>query len=298
MAFELTDTNPFSTNLLNVTSADRPGFTFSPDYLTEDFAKWKESVLGDMSKDSVALNVLDKYLSSAPVSDVSSAITAQSLYGIKSLAQRQQAVGALYNTFASAGKLFTDLLTVGMNYGNINRQRNNAQLSAENQMKALDNQILAFKNEINDKFNTTVARNAVTMAAKNLRVTAGNLLEQTKESAYDATQDINMYESNAELKKIMLRSQQAQADVAAKLMKTKEVTQFMGDVANLGLMIETKGGTFAKSWGDIYAPLDIPNIGDKIEGWAGEAYDWTAGQLSSAKDWFKNTFTFKGIENE
>ena len=89
-----------------------------------------------------------------------------------------------------------------------------------------------------------MARNTVTLATKNLRVTAGNLLEQTKDVAYDATQDIRMAESNAELKKILLRSQKRQADVTARLMKSREMTTLLGDVANLGLMIGTKGGTF------------------------------------------------------
>ena len=276
MAFELTDTNPFSTNFLSVTSTDRPGFTFNPDYLTEDFSKWKESVLGDLSKDSVSLTVLDKYLSSTPVSDVSSAITAQSLYGIKSQAQKQMAAGAALKTLASAGQLFSDLLVASSNWKNINRQRDNTKLEADVQMKALDNQILDFKNRIADKFNKTMAKNAVTLATKNLRVTAGNLLEQTKGAAQEATYDIRMAESNAELKKILLRSQQRQADISAKLMKSQEMTTLLNDFANLGLMIGTKGGTFADSWSeDVFKPLGIDTTG----------FDNAWGNI---KSWFKS----------
>ena len=223
----------------------RPGFTFDPNLFMEDFNTWEKGFLKQVD----SLYDLDVYSSlkiGKGLSDVTqnTGDISNSLSGIKSQAQRQMLGGAMLKTAGAAGKLFSDLLVASSNWKNINRQKENTKLEADVQMKALDNQILYFKNQIADKFNNLMARNTVTLATKNLRVTAGNLLEQTKDVAYDATQDIRMAESNAELKKILLRSQKRQADVTARLMKSREMTTLLGDVANLGLMIGTKGGTF------------------------------------------------------
>ena len=102
-------------------------------------------------------------------------------------------------------------------------------------MAALDNQVLFYKNQVANKFGELMARNAVTMAAKNLRVTAGNLLEQTKGAAIEATEDIQMKESNARLKKIALESEARQADVAKKLQKSLIVTDLIEDTAKLAM---------------------------------------------------------------
>ena len=98
-----------------------------------------------------------------------------------------------------------------------------------------------------------MARNTVTMAAKNLRVSTGALLEETKDAAYDATKDIQMLESNAELKKIALRNEEKQAKISAKLAKSQLVTNVIQGFADLGLNVATAGGTM-KSWGDLTAP--------------------------------------------
>lgn len=154
-------------------------------------------------------------------------------------------------TAASAGKLFTQLLTAGTAWGNANRQATNTKLQAENQMAALDNQVLYYKNQITDKFNTLLARNTVTMAAKNLRVSAGTLLETTKDAAYDATKDIEMLESNANLKKISLESQQRQADITKKLQKTQIAANLIQGVADLGLTVATANVAGMK-YGDLF----------------------------------------------
>ena len=281
-ALDLTTDYPKSS--FSFDTIERKGFTFDPNFMISDFDQWKESVWNDLGASSEAMS---KYLSTAPVSDVSSAISAQSLFGIKALASKQMAGGAMLKSAAAAGKLFSDLITVGYNWRNINMQRDNAKLDAENQMKAIDNQILYFKNQIAERFNQTMARNAVTMAAKNLRVTAANLMEQTKDAAYDATQDISMAESNAELKKILLRSQQKQADVAAKLAKSNEISTLVGDAANLGLMIGTGGGTF-QTWGDIRKSVsDEPGKWEDVE--ASLGYTW--GKIKDSGNYTWNTIT-------
>lgn len=223
---------------------DRPGFTFDPNMFNDSFSEWEKNFLGridGLSDLSLPVLTTPHATSMAAYGSIN---MAGALSGIKSQAQRQMLGGTILKTASAAGKLFSDLLVASTNWKNINRQKENTKLEADVQMKALDNQVLYFKNQIADKFNNLMARNAVTLATKNLRVTAGNLLEQTKDVAYDATQDIRMTESNAELKKILLRSQKRQADVTARLMKSREMTTLLGDFANLGLMIGTKGGTF------------------------------------------------------
>ena len=158
-------------------------------------------------------------------------------------AGREQLFGASMKTAAAAGRMFTNLLTYGTNMKNARMQAENTKLQAENQMAALDNQVLYYKNQITDKFNTLIARNTALMAAKNLRVSTGALLEQTKDAAYDATQDMRTMESNAELKKIALRSSQRQADITKKLQKTLLTANMVKSVADLGLMVASGGGT-------------------------------------------------------
>lgn len=174
------------------------------------------------------------------------------LGGLKAKSQKNMFYGAAIKTASSAAQLFNDVLNYGYARANANLQASNTKASVENQMLALDNQVQYYKNQIADKFNQTMARNTVTMAAKNLRVTAGNLLEQTKDAAYDATKDIEMLESNAELKKIALRSEARQADVVKKLTKNVATANLIGSLANTGLMVATGGGTM-ESWGDLWS---------------------------------------------
>lgn len=174
------------------------------------------------------------------------------LGGLKAKAAKGQFYGAALKTAASAGNLFNSLLSMGLNYNLIDKQKKNTKMSVENRMQALDNQVLYYKNQITDKFNTLMARNTVTMAAKNLRVSTGALLEESKDAAYDATKDIQMLESNAELKKIALRNEEKQAKISAKLAKSQLVTNVIQGFANLGLNVASGGGTM-QSWGDLYS---------------------------------------------
>lgn len=135
--------------------------------------------------------------------------------------------------FETAWNLYQDVVDMRLT----NMKTDNKKVSLENQMLAIDNEVEYYKNQIAEKFNTTMARNAVTMAAKNLRVTASSLLEKTKDMAYDATKNIQMLESNAEIKKIALRSEQQQAEVARKLSKTLLVSDMVQNVAKLGLSV-------------------------------------------------------------
>ena len=186
------------------------------------------------------------------------------LGGLKAKAQKNQFWGATLKTAASAGNLFTALLANGMGRANIDRERRNTRMSVENRMQALDNQVLYYKNQITDKFNTLLARNTVSMATKNLRVSASALLEQTKDAAYDATKDIQMLESNAELKKIALRNEEKQSKISAKLAKSQLTANVLKGMADLGLMVASGGGTF-ESWGDLYAGLQSANDFEAIK---------------------------------
>lgn len=186
------------------------------------------------------------------------------LMGIKSEGDKAFKAGWGLKAIASAGELFTKLATYPMERANADRAYRNKKQDVSNQMLAIDNQVQYYKNQITDKFATTMARSSMLMAAKNLRVTAGNLLEQTKDAAYDATQDIKMLESNAELKKIALRSEAKQAKVSKDLTKKLMTTDLLGSAAKLGLVF-AGGSEAGMKWGDLYkdwswGDLDVFNV--------------------------------------
>lgn len=261
MALDLTDTTPFPSFSLGALDTDRPGFTFAPETsdLSFDFGNLDLDSL-NLSGDLLAkagytsyLPTMDGGKSSMPATlNQTNDILGDYLGGLKAKAAKQQFYGAALKTAASAGNLFNSLLSMGLNYNLIDKQKKNTKMSVENRMQALDNQVLYYKNQITDKFNTLMARNTVTMAAKNLRVSTGALLEESKDAAYDATKDIQMLESNAELKKIALRNEEKQAKISAKLAKSQLVTNVIQGFANLGLNVASGGGTM-ESWGDLYS---------------------------------------------
>lgn len=260
MAFELTNTNPFPETAFSIAGSERTGFTFDPSI--SDFTSWKadfESNISNLSLDLKQPVFSSSIASSATLPSLSGTIGGNSsldsfgniLMGIKSKGDKALKAGYAMKTAAAAGDLFNSILTYTTTRENADLQRENANKSAENQMLALDNQVLYYKNQIADKFNQTIARNAVTMAAKNLRVTAANLLEKTKGAATEATEDIKMMESNAELKKIALRSEARQAEVASSLTKKLATANLIGSAAKLGLVVS--GGVEAGAFGDIFA---------------------------------------------
>ncbi|MBO7715658.1 MAG: hypothetical protein J6S85_19000 [Methanobrevibacter sp.] len=257
MAFELTETNPFATTTFGDLNTAREGFTFDPSYSSTG-TSWKaefEKNMPDLSLNLKTPSFSSSIASSATLPSAGGSNFMDSfgniLMGIKSEGDTALKAGYAMKTAAAAGDLFNAVLTYSSARENAKLKEANTKQSVENQMLALDNQVLYYKNQIADKFNQTMARNAVTMAEKNLRVTAGNLLEKTKDAAYDATKDIEMLESNAELKKIALRSEARQAEVASKLTNKLATANMLGSVAKLGLVVS--GGVEAGAYGDLFA---------------------------------------------
>lgn len=149
--------------------------------------------------------------------------------------------------FQDAWNIYQDIVDMQL----VKKATANKKQNLENQMLAIDNEVEYYKNQIAEKFNQTMARNAVTMAAKNLRVTASSLLEKTKDAAYDATKDIQTLESNAEIKKIALRSEQQQADVAKKLSKSLLTSDLIMNAGKLGLSIAS-GASDVGGFGNLF----------------------------------------------
>ena len=159
---------------------------------------------------------------------------------------------AVAKTIASADQLFTALIGITAGRQNINKAYGNQRQAYTNQMNALDNQVLHIKNQMMDRFNKTVATNVVAMAARNLRVTTGGVLEHTKDAAQEITEDFRMAESNAELKKISLKAANSQAKLQRDYNKTNQWFQLAEGAAKLGMAVATGGGT-GEEWGSLYA---------------------------------------------
>lgn len=168
-------------------------------------------------------------------------------------AQKNMFQGAVLKTAAAASDMFSYLTGLAMGApGMINKQRDIAVQNYQNQMDALDNQVLYIKHQLSDRFNKTVETNIMRMAANGLRVNAGNVLELTKESATEITEDMRTAESNARLKKIALAAGQKQAGEAARYAKQTFWTGLAQSAIKLGIAWETGGGT-GESWGNLYA---------------------------------------------
>lgn len=171
---------------------------------------------------------------------------------MKARAQVGMYKGAMYKTIAAAGDLFNR--GVGILAGQEKNIRGAADIAVQNyqnQMDALDNQVLYMKHQLADRFNKTVETNIMNMAARNLRVNAGNVLELSKDEATEITEDMRTAESNAELKKIALRAGQKQAKESAKYAVKQMWMGFAQSAVKLGIMGATGGGT-NESWGDLY----------------------------------------------
>lgn len=262
-AFDLIETSPFPTEAFSFSTTDRTGFTFDSSVPETDFDSWKadfESKLPNLMTLDISPSFSSNIASSAniPYSTPYSGggLSAMDsfgnvLMGIKSKGDKALKTGYALKTAAAAGELFNSIFNYAYTRSIASKTAANKKQSVENQMLALDNQVLYYKNQITDKFANAIARNTVTMAAKNLRVTAGSLLEQTKDAAYDATKDIEMLESNAELKKIALRSEAKQADVVKKLSKSLATANLISSVGKLGLVIG--GGVEAGVFGNLFS---------------------------------------------
>ena len=171
---------------------------------------------------------------------------------LKARAQVDMYKGAVYKTIAAAGDLFDR--GIGLMMGQQRNIRKTADIMAQNyqnQMDALDNQVLYIKHQLADRFNKTVETNIMNLAAKNIRVNAGNVLDLSKEEASEITEDMRTAESNAELKKIALRAGKKQAKESANYAIKQLWTVFANSAVKLGIMGATAGGTNEK-WGDLY----------------------------------------------
>lgn len=166
--------------------------------------------------------------------------------------------GAFLKTVASADQLFTAAIAFGDTRKNIYRREENQKLAYDNQMAALDNQVLHLKNQMQDRFNKTVATNIMQMAARNLRVSTGTLLEHTKDIAQEINEDMRMAESNAELKKLSLKAGKEQAGLAADVDRNNQWINLVNGATKLGMSIATGGGTMM-SWGNLYAGKEAAN---------------------------------------
>ena len=174
--------------------------------------------------------------------------------GKENLTRAQKAMfqGAILKTVASASDFFSRV--TGLATGQISAihgQRDIAIQNYQNEIDALDNQVLYLKNRLADRFNKTVETNIMTLAAKNIRVTAGNVLELSKDEAQEITEDMRMAESNARLKQIALEAGQQSARESSKYAIRQIWTGLIGSATKLGLMFETGGGT-GESWGNLY----------------------------------------------
>lgn len=244
MAFSLTDNSLPSKTFGFDLDTTRPGFTFDPE--TTEVPEL------DFSGLELNLNTSSMAAYAPNTDDPTAKILADFMGTAKAKAMKNMYQGAVFKTIGSATDLFNSLITFGDRHRIINQQADNTKIAADNQMKAIDNQVLFAKNQIMDRFTNMVASNTVEMAAKGLRVSAGALLEGTKGAAYDLTQDIQMMESNARLKKISIEATKKQAEVARDLAKSQQWADLVAGVSKLGLNIATGGGT-GESWGNLYA---------------------------------------------
>lgn len=169
----------------------------------------------------------------------------------KAKAQKDMFVGATLKTIAAASDLFTRAVGIGYQLKDIDKQKDVAVQNYQNQMDALDNQVIYIKHQLADRFNKTVETNIMNLAAKNIRVNAGNVLDLSKEEASEITEDMREAESNARLKQIAFGAGQKQAKESAKYAKKQLWTGLIGSAVKLGIMFETGGGTNEK-FGDLY----------------------------------------------
>lgn len=168
----------------------------------------------------------------------------------KAQAQIDLYEGAVMKTVAAASDTFNSVLGIAYG-GNIDIARDAAIQNYQNQMDALDNQVLYIKHQLSDRFNKTIETNMVQMAARNLRVNAGNVLELSKEEASEITEDMRTAESNARLKKIAYEAGQKQAKASAKYAHAQQWFGLSKSLLKLGMMYESGGGTDME-WGDLY----------------------------------------------
>ena len=161
--------------------------------------------------------------------------------------------GAVMKTIGQAGDFFSKATGLAMGQlSNIDKQAEIAGQTYQNQMDALDNQVLYIKHQLSDRFNKTVESNIMQMAARNIRVTSGGVLDLTKDLATEVTEDMRTLESNARLKQIALDAAQKSTKASAKYAKFNAINSFVNSAAKLGMTIANGGGT-GQTWGNLWA---------------------------------------------
>ena len=161
--------------------------------------------------------------------------------------------GAVMKTIGQAGDFFSKATGLAMGQlGMIDEQANIQSQSFQNQMDALDNQVLYIKHQLSDRVNKTVESNIMQMAAKNIRVTSGGVLDMTKDLATEVTEDMRTAESNARLKQIALDAAQKSTKASAKYAKFNAINSFVNSAAKLGMTIASGGGT-GQTWGNLWS---------------------------------------------
>lgn len=166
-------------------------------------------------------------------------------------ARKDMYLGAMLKTTAAASDLFTRAVGLPFQLKSISSQRDTALQNYQNQMDAIDNQVLYMKHQLADRFNKTVENNIMSLAAKNLRVTSGGVLDMSKDYAQEVTEDMRELDYNARLKKIALDAGKESTKVSAKYAKSQLFTGLAQSALKLGIMWETGGGT-NETFGDLY----------------------------------------------
>lgn len=242
----LPESHPFSTPVPQSTfeiSGTEPVEFGTPSETPDDIAKILQDIFANTrpqpgQADDIG-NALNKMLASTTE--------------LNTKAMNQMFQGAVFKTIRAASDFFSRATNIIAGApGMINQERANAELNYQNQMDALDNQVLYIKHQLADRFNKTVENNIMTMAAKNLRVTAGNVLDLTKDTAVEISEDMRTAESNARLKKIALEAGKRSARESARYAKNQLWTGLVQSAIKLGMMWQTGGGT-GESWGNLYS---------------------------------------------
>lgn len=254
MAFSLTDNSLPSKTFEFDLNTTRPGFTFDP-----ETTKVPELDFSGLNFDQSFLNTVFMPSNNSTQKTTAFDDIMGDAFTVSLLTKSQEGmfVGAGLKVLGSAVETFNTLMGAADRHRIINQQADNTKIAADNQMKAIDNQVLFNKNQIMDRFTNMVANNTVEMAAKGLRVSAGALLEGTKGAAYDLTQDIQIMESNARLKKISLEATKKQAEVARDLAKSQQWTDIVGSLGKMGLQLGMIEAVTGKSFGDLYTGYKI-----------------------------------------
>lgn len=181
----------------------------------------------------------------SPVSDPAIASAKDTTEGMNNLnsliaagmskAEAQQKVGNLMKTVAATEQLFNTVLNWDSTKKLNKLEYENTVQQAQNKMTAIDNQVAYVKAQMTDKMNKIIAQNTVNAAARNIKVTAGSILEESKGVAQEMNESTQMLESNAKIEKIGLESQKKQAKIKKDLADKQQYIQLFSGLTQLGM---------------------------------------------------------------